>query len=112
SSGTHAEEDLAELKAAIEAGKSVTSSDIKDIYDAAVVIENAIADLNPVMYGDVNDDGEIAINDAVYIKKYLAGMIELSEKQLERADADKDGDVTINDATLIQKYLAEIITEI
>lgn len=111
-SGTHSEEDLAELKAAIEAGKSVTSSDIKDIYDAAVVIENAIADLNPVMYGDVNDDGEIAINDAVYIKKYLAGMIELSEKQLERADADKDGTVTINDATLIQKYLAEIITEI
>ena len=111
-SGTHSEEDLAELKAAIEAGKSVTSSDIKDIYDAAVVIENAIADLEPIMYGDVNDDGEIAINDAVYIKKYLAGMIELSEKQLERADADKDGDVTINDATLIQKYLAEIITEI
>lgn len=108
---TYTEEQLTTLKQAVADGKAVTSENIEDIYNAANAIDEAINALAPVLYGDVNDDGEVAINDAIYIRKYLVGTLTLDEKQLLRADTDKDGTVSINDVTRLQQYLAKIITE-
>lgn len=105
-------EQLADLKQAVENGKAVTSDDIQVIYNAANEIDNAITALEPIMYGDVNDDGEVAINDAVYIRKHLVELITLDDKQLARADTDKDGIVTIKDVTRLQQYLAKMISEL
>ncbi len=56
--------------------------------------------------GDVNDDGEIDISDAVYIKKYAAQMsVTINEKN---ADVNKDGSIDSSDIVLILKRCAGI----
>lgn len=82
------------------------------MYDAAVKIDNALFALRPLVYGDVNDDGEVAINDATYVRMYLAGKIELTPAQLARADANYDGVVDVKDVTLIQMYLVQLVDKL
>ena len=55
--------------------------------------------------GDVNADGEINIDDATMIQRYVAYIEELSVEQMEWADFDFDGFVTISDVTEIQTFL-------
>ncbi len=57
------------------------------------------------LYGDVNLDGYISILDATVIQKYLVGLANFSDLQLELADVSDDDMITVKDATLIQKYL-------
>ena len=59
--------------------------------------------------GDVNGDGNVTIDDATMIQKFVAELVELTPDQLIAADTNCDGVVTIDDATNIQKFLAEII---
>lgn len=54
--------------------------------------------------GDVDGNGVIDVSDATTIQKYLAGLIELTDRQRRVADVDKTGVVDIFDATAI-KYL-------
>jgi hypothetical protein len=58
------------------------------------------------IFGDVNGDGIIDIQDVTEIQKYLANLTTLSSSQLANADIDGDGEISIKDATEIQKYLA------
>ena len=69
-------------------------------------------DLAHMLLGDINGDNAININDATEIQKYIAELIELSDKQKAVADTNGDGDVNINDATQIQKYIAELIPKL
>lgn len=55
--------------------------------------------------GDINADGEINVEDASIIQKYITGIISLTEEQISWCDFDKDGYVSIDDVTSIQKYL-------
>lgn len=55
--------------------------------------------------GDVNADGEINIDDATMIQRYVAYIEELSVEQMEWADFDFDGYVTISDVTAMQSFL-------
>lgn len=57
------------------------------------------------LYGDVNGDGAVTVTDATAVQKYCAGLISLSNEQLELADFNGDGRVNVTDATLIQKYI-------
>lgn len=58
--------------------------------------------------GDVNGDGEVRVDDATYIQKYIAGIsgVTYTDKQKALADVTKDGKIDVNDVTLIQKHLA------
>ncbi len=60
------------------------------------------------VFGDVNLDGNVKIQDATLIQKYLAKLSDLNEQQLTTADVTEDGKVNIKDATAIQKYIAKI----
>ncbi len=60
------------------------------------------------LYGDVNMDYDVAIDDVTRIQRYLLSMTSFDGLQKELADYDRDGDVTIKDATLIQRKLAEL----
>lgn len=63
------------------------------------------------LLGDVDGDGEVTSIDATLIQRYLAGIRNLSDKQIKAADIDGDGVATILDTTLIQRYLAGIIVK-
>lgn len=59
------------------------------------------------LYGDVNGDGKITINDVSYIQLYRLGRYEISDSRVvKRSDVNFDTEVTLRDATLIQMKLA------
>lgn len=114
-SGEYTGAKLENLKAALEQAKlaqaeTAENGELTKAYDAAVILDEAIADMDPVLYGDVNGDGDVRINDVILLQKYLANQdVSLSKRQLEAAAVVSDGEPTIQDATLIQKYLAELV---
>ncbi|MBQ4282722.1 MAG: BspA family leucine-rich repeat surface protein [Lachnospira sp.] len=61
----------------------------------------------PIMYGDNNEDGIVNINDAVILKKYLAGM---DDTMISRgaANVNVDSTIGIEDAVKLMKYLAGV----
>lgn len=59
--------------------------------------------------GDVDLNGEVELEDAVLIAKYVARSYSLSPKQIELGDINGNGDIDLEDAVAIQKYLAGAI---
>ena len=62
-------------------------------------------------YGDVNDDGEITMNDYIAVLKYIRGDAALTEQQLLAADVDGDGEVKMSDYVAILQYIRGDITQ-
>jgi len=58
--------------------------------------------------GDVNGDQRINIKDVTFIQKFLAKVIELTDRELIRANVDKSGRLDVKDATHLQKWLAKL----
>ena len=56
------------------------------------------------LYGDVNGDGKVDIDDLTRLRRYLA---ESSTVIFPGADANGDGTVDIDDLTLLRKFIAE-----
>lgn len=66
---------------------------------------------NP-LYGDIDEDGEIAVSDALLSLQRAVSKTQLSGEKIFAADADGNGDVTVNDALLIlQKSVGKIELE-
>ena len=59
--------------------------------------------------GDVDNNGNVTVNDSTIIQKYMAGLVSLSASELLRADVNFDGVVNIKDVSAIQKYVSGII---
>lgn len=62
-------------------------------------------DGDSVICGDIDGNGTVDAIDATWLQRYLADMIELTDKQIAVADANNDSDVTIMDVTMINRYL-------
>ncbi len=65
----------------------------------------------PVLYGDVDFDGKVAVTDATEIQRHIAKVITLKEDQLKAAIVSGNESLTVMDATYIQKHVAKIITQ-
>ena len=61
--------------------------------------------------GDVNNDGEIDIADAILIMKHDAGLTVIDNAFQQAADVNNDGEIDIADAILIMKYDAGLINK-
>lgn len=61
------------------------------------------------IYGDVDKDGMVTINDATFIQKYLAKLITLDDEAYKAGLVDGGTVLRISDATLIQRKLAHLI---
>ena len=65
------------------------------------------------VYGDVDGDGVVRINDATALQRHLAEqegfVLEKGTDAFKAADVNGDGEITVEDITLIQRYLAEFI---
>ena len=59
---------------------------------------------NKIHYGDINNDDEINANDAVLLQNYLLEKCELTDIQLQCADADADGNISNKDVVNILRY--------
>lgn len=54
--------------------------------------------------GDVNGDGVVRLNDALLLRRYVAGWD--VEVDLSASDVNGDGEVRLNDALLLRRYVA------
>lgn len=59
-----------------------------------------------MIYGDVNGDGIVKVQDATLIQKHSVGLESIEDKYLVLADVNADGVINVLDATMIQKYIA------
>lgn len=61
-----------------------------------------------VLYGDVNLDANISLNDAVLLNKAAADTVTLSEAALKNADCNADGDVDLDDSIILLRFLVHL----
>lgn len=87
---------------------TVDLTDFDSVKKTGVKFRIDVVDKTPPLkvYGDVNGDGEVTIEDATIIQKEIVGFVYFDYNQYILADVDNDGEVTVFDVTLIQKYLA------
>lgn len=83
---------------------SATLAALIGMSSASVLAVNA-AEAHGFVMADSDGDGEMSVQDATLIQKYLANLSNLENKGLLASDVDGDGDVMINDATHVQKLL-------
>lgn len=69
-----------------------------------------VVDTTPPPYtiGDVDDDGEVTVTDALAALRIALGITEPEGYQAEAADVDKDGEVTVSDVLRILRVAAKI----
>ena len=59
-----------------------------------------------VLYGDVNEDGEITEEDAILLSTHLNNNAKISDQALKNSDVNGDGKVNVIDLGLLQMYIA------
>lgn len=67
---------------------------------------NFVALDEKTLYGDVNLDGKIDINDVTLLQRYIAGASVLTDDAVKAADFNKDRIIDVIDATAIQTFIA------
>ncbi len=88
---------------------------IQALNDNGVIVDyEPQKELTP-LYGDVNKDGVIDVNDAILVLKHIVNIIDL-EKQtgpeaIIRGDVNGNGVIDVGDAILILRHTVGIITE-
>jgi len=59
-----------------------------------------------LIYGDINGDGSLMINDLIKIRNHLLGNGALTGLSLSAADTNRDGSVMINDLIKLRNHIA------
>ena len=65
----------------------------------------------PIIYGDVNDDGNVTPLDAALVMQHVVGEPTLNSEQQIRADVTNDGTLSSLDAALILQKITGLISE-
>ena len=71
--------------------------------------EENTAAATDVLYGDVNDDGEVTVEDAVLVLRDVVGLESLGLSARRRADVSYNRRIDVGDAVLILKFVARNI---
>ena len=74
-------------------------------------LDEVYADIPAVTRGDVSGDGKVSMMDLLVLRKYLAGITELTETQMKAADVNNDGKVSMMDVLWLRQYLAGLRDE-
>ena len=98
----------------LDEGKSDLNFSNVHISPEGVVIEkissgSLTAIKDEVVKGDITGNGEINVQDAVLVMRYILNNGELSDRQKLAADVNNDGVVNIHDVVLIVRYALGLI---
>lgn len=61
-----------------------------------------------IILGDVNGDKQVKSNDLLLLKKYLLGLVDISDINAKNSDVTGDGNIKSNDLLLLKKFLLGI----
>ncbi len=64
-----------------------------------------VGDNGVISCGDLNMDGKVDLTDVIYLNKYTANILQLTDAQKVVADCNGDGSVTDDDVTTVMEYL-------
>ncbi len=87
-----------------EAGTAIVTVSGKDNYSGDITAEFVIKQGQGFTYGDLDDDGDIDVDDLVLMQKLVAGW--KVNVNMRAADVYPDGTVGADDLVLMQKYIA------
>ncbi len=85
------------------------------VYQDITGVRWHLDDPEPIIYGDVNNNGTVDIGDVILVLRHIVGLIDLEQEfgpeAVTRADVTGTGNVNINDAILIMQYIIGLIDE-
>ena len=77
--------------------------------EGSVMVSADVKEQEKIMYGDVDNNGEITVNDALLALQSAVGKIQLSDGQIKAGDVDGTEGLSVSDARLIlQKAVGKI----
>ena len=82
------------------------------IFVAAALMSVAITNPAHAKMGDVNNDGQVDITDALRIAQCLNGKYKLDMKGQYMADVNLDSEIDMLDAELLSQYYVGLITRL
>lgn len=86
-------------------------AEVSDLYANGFVATTFSTSTTPqYTLGDVNNDGDINVNDSLLVKQSEVKLVTLTDTQQLAADVNKDGEVNVNDSLKIKQYEVKIIT--
>ena len=86
-------------------------AEVSDLYKNGFVATTFSTSTTPqYTLGDVNNDGDINVNDSLLVKQSEVKLVTLTDTQQLAADVNKDGEVNVNDSLKIKQYEVKIIT--
>ena len=96
----------------VKAGNEINVTSIKGFENQALTGEiTFVKSAAPeILYGDVDGNGVVDIDDATAVQFHLAKVKTLDTDALTRAEVDHSGVVDVDDVTRIQFFLAKVIT--
>lgn len=56
--------------------------------------------------GDVNGDGDVTVKDVLLMRRYIAGLGDLTAEAIFRGDVNGDGDITTKDVLTVRRIIA------
>lgn len=73
-------------------------------------VESSIGAVELRMYGDLTRNGNVSINDAAWLKRYLCGWQSYAfiEDDADIADVNEDGKTNIADLLVLERHLAQM----
>lgn len=86
-------------------GNVVTTGSIGTGYKVNITVDGETKELETIIYGDNNGDGNTTILDLLRVQKQLLGSLNLSGSSLKASDVSKDGKVDILDLLKVKKHL-------
>ncbi len=84
---------------------AVSSTNENDIQSAINDLSTAVSNLQGLLKGDIDTDGQVKLKDAVLVQRYLLDTVSFDERMTFCADFNNDGSVTLADIILIQRYV-------
>jgi len=76
----------------------------KDLNEVDFETKSGEIEIKSYIPGDVNGDGQVKLNDAMLLRRYVAGW-DVTIDMLA-GDVNRDGQVKLNDAMLLRRYVA------
>lgn len=73
-------------------------------------IGTSVVNVSAVLYGDLNGDGKITVQDAILLLRSIVGLTKLTPAEKTAADVDGSGAVNVADAVLILRYIVGLIS--
>jgi len=92
--------------AAKDGNATVSTGDVLQIHYDLDGVSTLYGSYTVLIYGDVNGDGAVQINDLIKVRNHLVGSGTLTGLSLSAADANRDGSVMINDLIKLRNHIA------